>query len=221
MVSDYSLCIFTRYPEPGAVKTRLIESLGPEQAADLHDWLSRYTLRQARRLKKTTPVQLAVHYHGGDLNRMRRWLGDDLTYVAQQGEDLGDRMASACSQAEMDKALPVVIIGTDCPGLRADLIQTAFIQLQNSDLVLGPAKDGGYYLIGMSRPGTALFSGIHWGSGQVLAETLQIARSLALSVFLLPELADVDRPEDLVLVPPDWRGCVDLFSRRIMPKESS
>jgi hypothetical protein len=91
----------------------------------------------------------------------------------------------------------VVIVGTDCPGLSEGHAQMAFRALEDNDLVLGPANDGGYYLIGLRRPAAELFGGIPWGTEKVLAQTLKAAQTLALKTFLLEALSDVDRPEDL------------------------
>ncbi len=93
----------------------------------------------------------------------------------------------------------VVIVGTDCPGLSEGPVQVAFRALEENDLVLGPANDGGYYLIGLRRPTEELFRGIPWGTEKVLAQTLRAAQTLALKTFLLDPLGDVDRPEDLCL----------------------
>jgi rSAM/selenodomain-associated transferase 2 len=93
----------------------------------------------------------------------------------------------------------VVIVGTDCPGLSEGPVQEAFLALEENDLVLGPANDGGYYLIGLRRPTEELFKGIPWGTEKVLVHTRRVAQSLALKTFLLDPLGDVDRPEDLYL----------------------
>ncbi len=93
----------------------------------------------------------------------------------------------------------VVIVGTDCPGLSRGMVHEAFLALEENDLVLGPAKDGGYYLIGLRRLAEELFKGIPWGKEKVLSLTLRAAQTLALKTFLLGPLGDVDRPEDLYL----------------------
>ena len=90
-----------------------------------------------------------------------------------------------------------VIIGTDCPELDADLLQAAFEKLDSHDLVLGPAIDGGYYLIGMGRFIPDLFMEIAWSTAEVFAKTVEIAKRLELAIALLPKLSDIDYPEDL------------------------
>jgi rSAM/selenodomain-associated transferase 2/rSAM/selenodomain-associated transferase 1 len=191
------LIIFTRYPEPGTTKTRLIPALGPEGAADLHRQMSEHTMTWARRLKNTPTVSLEVRYEGGDEHRIRQWLGSDIPLFHQGSGDLGARMARAFQEAFQAGMGRVTLVGTDCPGLTDGLVQEAFEALHHNDVVLGPAKDGGYYLIGLPKHIPQLFDGIRWGSCEVLSKTLGIVDGLKLRVFLLEPLDDVDRPEDL------------------------
>ncbi|MCX5916117.1 MAG: TIGR04283 family arsenosugar biosynthesis glycosyltransferase [Deltaproteobacteria bacterium] len=191
------LIVFTRYPEPGESKTRLIPALGPRGAADLHRKMTEHTLSWARRWKERFPSSLEVHFTGGSEESFQKWLGPDLSSRPQPGGDLGDRMHEAFHQAFQEGVEKVVIVGTDCPGLNEDLCQKAFEELDRNEVVLGPAKDGGYYLIALRRPTEELFRGIPWGTGEVLAKTLETARRLGLRVSLLKTLDDVDRPEDL------------------------
>jgi rSAM/selenodomain-associated transferase 1 len=195
--SKKHLIIFTRYPEPGKAKTRLIPALGAVGAADLHRRMAEYTVLQVRELQKTAAMTVEVRFAGGSVLLMQEWLGKDLIYNFQDGEDLGERMWRSLSSAFHLDAEQVVIIGTDCPGMNSQILTTAFTQLSSFDLVLGPALDGGYYLIGMRRPVPELFSHIAWGSSQVFSQTVAIAQQQNLSFFSLNPLADIDRPEDL------------------------
>jgi len=196
------LIVFTRYPEPGKTKTRLIPALGTQGAADLQRQMTEHTLSRCRELQSWHPICLEVRFEGGNLTLMQDWLGFDLVYQPQGSGDLGDRMARSLSSAINVGIDRVVIIGTDCPGLNAQLMAQAFQQLhQAHDLVLGPALDGGYYLIGLSRFIPALFTKINWGTAEVLQKTVETAEHLNLSVAYLTPLADVDRPEDL----PVWQ----------------
>jgi hypothetical protein len=191
------LIIFTRYPEPGRTKTRLIPALGPEGAADLHRQMTEHTLTWSRQLKNHSGVSLEVHYEGGDELQIRQWLGCEIPCCPQGKGDLGARMVQAFDDAFSAGMGRVIIIGTDCPGLTGGLARTAFEALMENDVVLGPAKDGGYYLIGLRKPIPQLFEGIPWGTSEVLARTSGIAADLNLQAFLLEPLDDVDRPEDL------------------------
>ena len=197
MASIDRLIIFTRYPETGKAKTRLIPALGAEGAAALHRRMADHTLVQVQALQFQHPLCVEVRFSGGDRDLMQRWLGTDLMYTVQGEGDLGDRMGrsfQSAFDASVDRA---VIIGTDCPDLNATLLDQAFRELQHHDLVLGPASDGGYYLIGLRRLIPQLFIGMEWSTATVLERTLEIAAELNLSVALLPVLSDVDYPADL------------------------
>ncbi len=194
------LIVFTRYPEPGLTKTRLIPALGAQGAAELHRQLAEHTLTQARELQASRSVSVEVWFAGGDETLMRDWLGDE-TVCRHQGEgDLGARMSRAFQEAFSNGAQGAVIIGTDCPDLDARVLGDAFQQLLKFDLVLGPAADGGYYLIGLRRKVPELFTGITWGTGQVLQQTAAKADRLNLTTSKLRQLADIDRPEDLAIL---------------------
>lgn len=196
-IAKERLIVFSRYPEPGKTKTRLIPALGAEQAATLQRQMTEHTLTQVRKLYFQRPFTVEVRFAGGDINLMSQWLGDDLFYQPQGEGDLGTRMARSLCLAFEDNVNYALIIGTDCPGLNAFLLQEAFELLQLCDLVLGPALDGGYYLLGLKSFIPELFIGINWGTAEVLQQTVAIAQQLNLSINYLPSLADVDRPEDL------------------------
>jgi rSAM/selenodomain-associated transferase 2/rSAM/selenodomain-associated transferase 1 len=195
------LIIFTRYPEAGKTKTRLIPALGSEGAADLQRLMTEYTLKQAKALLDffSENLDIEIRFAGGDEAKMQAWLGegDKITYHPQSEGDLGARMLAAFTDAFNIGMTRVIIIGIDCPDLDAAILKQAFDQLKSHDLILGQAADGGYYLIGLRRLIPELFTGIDWGSDRVLSQTLTIAKKLGSPWQLLPELADIDRPEDL------------------------
>lgn len=196
------LIIFTRYPKPGTAKTRLIPALGAEGAADLHRQMTQHTLAQARSLCSVRSIAIEIRFTGSDAAGMRAWLGDDISYEPQGEGDLGDRLLRAFDTAFEQGSQAVVVIGTDCPYLDAALLETAFDALQQRDLALGPAEDGGYYLIGLRKPIPELFAEIPWSTAEVCQRTVAIAQHLGLSLDLdgLPTLSDVDYPQDL----PTW-----------------
>jgi hypothetical protein len=191
------LMIFTRYPEPGKTKTRLIPRLGEEGAATLQRQMTEYTIAQVRQLQSLLPLSVAIYFTGGNKPLMQDWLGDDLIYQQQSEGDLGQRMQTAFEQGFVAGINRAVIIGTDCPELNVAILSEAFTVLEHHDLVLGPTGDGGYYLIGLERLVPELFHRIRWGTSEVFAQTQAIARQLKLSIYYLPLLNDVDRPEDL------------------------
>ncbi len=197
-----TLLIFTRYPTPGQVKTRLIPALGPAGAADLMRRLTAHTLQRAQAFAALQDISLVVYYDGGSTLQMQGLFGQHLCYRPQANGDLGTRLLAALTEALAAHCQPVVIIGSDCPDLSEAILFEAFARLQDHDLVLGPALDGGYYLIGLQDRHAALFQQIPWGTEMVLALTLQRADQLGLHTVLLPPLRDIDRPEDLPSLPP-------------------
>ncbi|MFO7606820.1 MAG: TIGR04282 family arsenosugar biosynthesis glycosyltransferase [Desulfurivibrionaceae bacterium] len=191
------LILFTRYPEAGRVKTRLIPALGPQGAAALQERMTEDTLRTAEAAAAENGLDLEIRHAGSDTGQMAEWLGPHHGYRGQGSGDLGDKMARAFADAFQDHYHQVMIIGADCPALTSKTLADGFAGLRGHALVLGPAADGGYYLIGLSRPCPELFAGQPWGSDTLLSTTISVARKLDLTFHLLEELADVDRPEDL------------------------
>jgi uncharacterized protein len=193
--------VFTRYPEAGKVKTRLIPALGEEGAANLHQKMAEHTISQMRALQRLLPSDIEVWFVGGDLALMRAWLGKDLTYQRQPDGDLGDRMRLAF-QSIFDRGYKkAIVVGTDCPGLTTEILAQSFEALEDNPIALGPAIDGGYYLIGLQYSIPELFTEITWSTANVLQDTLKIADGLDIIPTLLPYLADIDLPQDLAHLP--------------------
>ncbi len=194
--------LFTRYPRSGAAKTRLIPALGEDGAAQLHRELTERALMHAKRFDA---AETEVWYTGADEAAMSSWLGPEQRFRAQNEGDLGRRMSAAFETAMREGAARAVIAGTDCPDLGPETYAAAFDALRSNDLVLGPAIDGGYYLIGLRRDAwpraAALFDGIPWSTEHVLARTLEESQRLGLSHALTAPLADIDSPDDLAI----WR----------------
>ena len=205
------LIIFARYPEPGTTKTRIIPLLGANGAADLHRKMTENTVSQMAPLPASSQIAVEIHYEGGDEDLMRNWLGNHFVYRPQAGGDIGIRMRRSFEETFKRSAGSAVIIGTDIPEISKAVVRDAFGALEQDHMVLGPAKDGGYYLIGLKSDVSSqvirdLFAGISWGTGSVFNETLRIARDSGLRVSLLQVLEDVDRPGDL----PIWEKALDL-----------
>lgn len=193
------LLIFARYPEVGQVKTRLIPALGPEGATTTYRQMATHVIAQVRELRQRQPLAVTVWFTGGSQAGMATWLGADLTYQQQSGGDLGQRLQTAF-QVTFDQGYQVgMAIGTDCPSLTPAILDQGWQALQHHDLVLGPATDGGYYLIGLNRPVPELFQGIAWSTAVVLEQTVAIADRLGLTRYHLPALTDVDTPQDLAI----------------------
>jgi rSAM/selenodomain-associated transferase 1 len=193
-VSD-ALLVFLKEPRPGAAKTRLASAVGGQAAADLYRCLAEAEIHataprgdEYERIFFFSPPEAAA--------AMERWFPGE-RFTAQQGSDLGARMSAAFDEAFRRGARRAAIIGTDAPGVTRDLVEEALFSLDDHDLVLGPALDGGYYLLAVDQPRPALFQAIPWGTGSVLAATAERAGALGLSVRLLPALRDVDTLEDV------------------------
>lgn len=202
MTQPPCLIIFTRYPVAGKAKTRLIPALGAEGAANLQRQMTEHTLAQVQTLQQQFALDVEVWFAATsarqtEQQQMQNWLGNHWHYQPQQGNDLGERLLYAIQSAFVAQRQSVVTIGTDCPSLTANHIQQAFQLLSQHDLVLGPATDGGYYLIGLRRFIPDLFIGIAWSSETVLQKTVETATRLGLSIAYLDRLTDIDRPEDL------------------------
>jgi rSAM/selenodomain-associated transferase 1 len=181
------VALFTRWPEAGKAKTRLIPALGPQGAADLHRRLTERTVATVR----GAGLPLEIRSTGAKPAAFRDWLGVDA--VVDQGEgDLGERLARTAEE------LPVLLLGADIPGLLPQHLTEAALALTRHPAVIGPAADGGYWLLGLAVPMPAVFRDVAWGTGSVLATTL--AR-LPADTPRLEMLSDLDTPDDLAKWP--------------------
>ena len=199
------ILIFVRYPVPGEVKTRLIPVLGPAGAARLHRRMAESVVDAARAwLKSRDDAGITVCCIGAPVRAFRAWLGQDLLYAAQPSGDLGDRMGTAFRTA-LAHGSAAICIGSDLPFITPAVLARALEDLRDHDVVLGPADDGGYYLIGMKRFCPELFSNVTWGTERVWEETGRIISRMGLSMARLPMLGDVDRPGDLEMIRNDPR----------------
>ena len=198
------VAVMARYPRPGEVKTRLVPALGDDGAAALHRELAAHCVARMRPLHATGEARVEVHVEGGSRGAVRAWFGDWPRFVPQPDGDLGDRLRAALAGAFASGARCAVVVGSDCPAARATHVRAALRQLATHDVVIGPAEDGGYWLLGVSasaapRALRVLFAGIGWGGSTVFQDTVERAEAASLSVAVAERLADVDRPEDLAL----------------------
>ena len=180
--------LFTRWPAPGLAKTRLIPALGASGAADLHRRLTEATVSTVR----AAGIRLEVRSTGATPGHFREWLGDDLSVIDQGDGDLGVRLARAAQD------VPLMLLGADIPGLQPGHLLAAAAALGDHPAVIGPAMDGGYWLLGLAVPMPHLFSDVDWGSASVLATTL--AR-LPAGTPQLETLSDLDTADDLARWP--------------------
>jgi uncharacterized protein len=191
------LAVFVKAPDPGRVKTRLASRLGPESAAELYARLGRGIVSRCSGDGHRT---VAWYSPPGDGDRVRSWLSGLAVdrFLAQRGGGLGQRLAGAFARHFREGARRVVVIGSDCPDVGREIVARAFAALGEDDLVLGPSLDGGFYLIGLTRPAPGLYRGVAWSTSTVLDRTLRNAARLGLRVTSLPVLRDIDTIEDAV-----------------------
>ncbi len=193
---DARILVFAKAPLPGHSKTRLIPALGEQGAADLHERLVKRTLITATEAA-LCPVEL---WCAGDMNHpfFRQCQAQfSIPLQQQRGADLGELMANALESA-LAHCRYAILIGTDCPATTADDLQAAFTALaQGNDCVLRPAEDGGYVLIGLSKPNHFIFQDIHWGSDKVMQATRERLKAIQWRWHELDTIWDLDRPIDL------------------------
>ncbi|MFN2564187.1 MAG: TIGR04282 family arsenosugar biosynthesis glycosyltransferase [Gemmatimonadaceae bacterium] len=190
----HALIVFARAPELGCVKTRLAAELGAEAALFIYRTLAERVISAVR--AATSYSSRVVFTPERAEPMMREWLGPSVDLQAQAPGDLGERMAASIADAISAGAERVAVIGTDCPDVTVSVVEEAFTRLDAADVVLGPASDGGYYLIGMSRIHSALFADVPWSCPDTLRVTLERARACGLSVALLAERRDIDAAAD-------------------------
>ena len=194
------LIIFVKNPELGKVKTRLAKTIGDEKALYIYKLLLEQTFQV------TLPVMAEKKlYYSEFVQNMDQF--NDLVYEKhiQSGDGLGNKMYHAIKHSFAEWADKVVLIGSDCFELNSGIIEEAFKALEESDYVLGPAKDGGYYLIGMKELNLEVFQNKEWSTENVLLDTLLDIKNQGKSHYILPTLSDVDVEEDLG----DLRGYIE------------
>jgi uncharacterized protein len=195
MENNFVVIVFAKAPVPGQAKTRLIPALGAEQAALLHAALTERAITTAQ---KSGAEEVELCCTPNSEEAFFQYCAEDFDVaLTEQGDgDLGQRMLRALDSA-LEHIERVIIIGADCPALTAKHIQTAAGELANADVVLMPAEDGGYVLIGATRTNPKMFDNIDWGTDSVLAEQRRNLAACGLTLIETDTLWDVDRPDDL------------------------
>ena len=194
-MAAFLLLVFLKYPRPGRAKTRLVPALGEGAAAALYRTLAEEEVR------RTAPVggeyeRLFCFTPAEDREAMAAWFPGERLWPQPVG-DLGQRMAAAFAEAFARGARRVAIIGTDVPWVSRDTVVEALAALDRHDVIVGPARDGGYYLLALREPCPGLFADIAWSTAHVLPATLARARELGLRVHQLQSLTDLDTIADL------------------------
>jgi len=190
---DRALIIFARKPELGKVKTRLAKSIGEEKALSVYIKLLNHTRTVAKQLDYSTYVFLT------EPTKNDFWKG--FVCEIQQGNSLGEKMKFAFEALFNKGYKQCVIIGSDCPGLTKEIIEEAFFNLVENDVAIGPAEDGGYYLLGMNKLIQPFFYNKIWSTDSVFKQTIKDIEDLQLAYKILPVLNDVDEEKD---IPVGW-----------------
>lgn len=195
MNSKEEIIVFIKNPELGKVKTRLAITIGNDKALKVYLKLIDSTLSE---LQGTGILSHLFFSEKVD----HTFIGQK--YSIQEGVDLGLRMKNAFAKCFRNHCQKVVIIGTDCPGLSTDILKQAFQALDTNDVVIGPAMDGGYYLLGMKKLHSNIFDHMEWSTATVYDETVKRLNKQKLSFTTLVQLRDIDNEEDLVALSKDF-----------------
>ncbi len=190
MTRERAIVVLAKNPALGQVKTRLAQDLGDERALEIYKILYHQTLKTVESVPKTH----AYVYQSPKVDR--RWIpNSQITSRLQSKGNLGDRMHAALTEA-LSQHERVVLLGADCPGLHPEIIEEAFSALTQVDLVIGPSADGGFYLLGSKEVHPQLLQNRSWSHSEVFEKTVDLASKQGLSIYLLPELYDVDYLSD-------------------------
>lgn len=191
-----TLIVFVRFPEPGKVKTRIARELGAQKAAELYSLIAGSVIEG---VSGSDMYETAIYFDPPESeDRIMQWLGrSDLYYEPQSAGTIGERMSGAFDRAFSSGAQKAVLIGTDIPDLTGEIVVDAFRHLDHEDAVIGPAEDGGYYLLGLTKPEPLLFKDIQWGSEVVFEQTIDRLKKLSLGYKSLDRLRDVDTARDI------------------------
>ncbi len=191
------ILFFVKYPEPGKVKTRLARQVGSEEAAHLYRGLVEKNLKVLTSLQKDG-IQTLVAFDPPDKKpAVEKWLVSASGFFPQEGNILGERLVHAFAYGFAHGG-QILALGSDTQGLTREILLQGFEGLETRDVVVGPARDGGYYLIGLKKACPALFEDMPWSTPAVLAKTLARIDQEGLRCTLLPELNDLDEAEDLI-----------------------
>jgi rSAM/selenodomain-associated transferase 1 len=196
MGNERCVILFVRLLEKGKVKSRLAKDLGEDLVLRLYESMVLDTIGMLK--KGTTPFRICFDPPHA-LDRMQKWLGNEYSYMPQTGNDLGERMELAFAHVFSEGISEALLIGSDIPGLTIEMIDDAFRSFASHDAVIGPANDGGYYLIGFRNTTfePSIFRTMSWSTDAVYRTTRERLRARMLKVHVLPECIDADTKEDL------------------------
>jgi rSAM/selenodomain-associated transferase 1 len=192
-----AIIIFAKLPVEGKVKTRLAKDVGDKFAVSFYKVCAEHTFSELMMLKESGADLFLFCSEENEIEQVKDWVGDNYNCYSQQGNDLGKRMLNAFELVFKKGYNKVIIVGTDAPDISADLVQKAFSSLDKNSCVIGPASDGGYYLLGFNSEISDVFSGIEWSTSSVFDKTLEMLKHIQKSYYVLDELTDIDTKSDL------------------------
>jgi len=212
------ILLFVRFPERGKVKSRLAREMNEDFVLRLYESMVMDTIDMLKRTK----IPFRICFDPPDkLTQLKQWLGQEHTYMPQCGIDIGDRMEKAFMQVFLEEVKEILLVGSDIPGLTTTVIGEAFAALSSHDVVIGPANDGGYYMIGFQKntfsPG--IFHNMTWSTDRVYPETVTRLLDEERSMYIVRECIDIDTREDLIkvlLAAPDWQKTTAVRTLRLL-----
>lgn len=187
---DSALLIFIKNAQKGKVKTRLAKTVGDEKALQIYKALLAHTRNVAQKVNASRFL-----FYSNFIDNQDDWSGTKFVKKVQEGNDLGERMSNAFKMI-FESHEKIIIIGSDCASLEPSILESALQQLEKYPFVIGPAEDGGYYLLGMRNYAPSIFQNIEWSTGAVFSKTVKKIEQLGATYFLLPMLSDIDQEED-------------------------
>jgi uncharacterized protein len=193
MLSTTALVIFVRNPISGQVKTRLAKDIGDERALEIYQQLLQHTLEITRSLSFRKFI-----YYADEVSDYDLWSVPGYTKRKQNGNDLGERMLNSFKELFDQGFTQIIIIGSDCLQLKMETLEEALALLESNNAVIGPARDGGYYLLGLTKFYPELFINKPWSTDKVFAKTIEDFIDLGISYAFLEELSDIDTVADLI-----------------------
>jgi uncharacterized protein len=192
-----AIIIFAKYPRKGKVKTRLAKTIGDDIAMEIYKLCAEHTFTECQKLSKTGTLTYLFYSHKRDKAEIKNWTKSKFVLIPQEGQDLGERIYNAFDKVFKDGHSKVIIIGTDLPDISSEIIYSTLKYLDNFHAVIGPADDGGYYLLGLKSLKEEFFEGIEWSTDSVFKETINKLKTNKVKTKTLPVLSDIDTVEDL------------------------
>jgi rSAM/selenodomain-associated transferase 1 len=190
------ILLFVKYPEIGKVKSRLSASISKKKVAKIYSFFVEDILERL----KETPYETIICYHPEEsINKFKKWLGPDYSYMPQKGNNLGERLKKGFEKGFQQGFTKLIALGSDSPDLYISIIDEAFENLDEFDTIIGPCEDGGYYLIGFSKQSffPEVFDKIPWSSENVFERSIKALSKANQKVFILPLWNDIDTIDDL------------------------